>query len=127
MKKFKVTVKNMRQEMNKVGKAPAAKLAFLQRWANLKRQSVSPTTLAELRAAHWRAGKKPLATVGKCWACNGWADLVRHHIIQLQSGGSNWHLNIVRICGECHRRIHPWLSKPVEATLDAPEEPPIPF
>jgi 5-methylcytosine-specific restriction endonuclease McrA len=46
----------------------------------------------------------------KCEVCSEPAT-VRHHVIQLQNGGSNHGNNIVRICDECHLKIHPWMSE----------------
>ena len=46
-----------------------------------------------------------------CFACGGRSH-VRHHIIQLQHGGSNKKRNIVRLCHDCHAEIHPWLKHP---------------
>ena len=47
---------------------------------------------------------------GFCGVCNGRAN-VRHHIIQLQNGGGNHGLNLMRLCYGCHAEIHPWLKK----------------
>jgi hypothetical protein len=35
----------------------------------------------------------------------------RHHIIQVQHGGSNDQRNIVDICLNCHKRLHPWIPE----------------
>lgn len=51
----------------------------------------------------------------RCFVCGLWARL-RHHIIQLQHGGSNSKKNIVALCDDCHAEIHPWL-KDVEELL----------
>lgn len=46
-----------------------------------------------------------------CWCCRSrdrhtyW-----HHVIQVQHGGSNNSHNLVSLCHECHRRVHPWLE-----------------
>lgn len=45
-----------------------------------------------------------------CIACGEPAKL-RHHIIQLQHGGTNERENIVAVCHSCNHLIHPWLSK----------------
>ena len=44
-----------------------------------------------------------------CFVCKSVVELCRHHIIQLQHGGSTASHNVVRICGLCHAEIHPWL------------------
>lgn len=42
--------------------------------------------------------------------------LIRHHIVQVQNGGSNTKRNLVAICQHCHASIHPWLPKPIRGT-----------
>jgi 5-methylcytosine-specific restriction endonuclease McrA len=107
-----------------------ARVALLRRWAEVKAYSKrrkGPRTLSESRAA-FRAGfRAARVKVGQCWACSGWADLVRHHVIQLQHNGQNTNANLVKICGECHAAIHPWLPMPSERTQFAPAEDPVPF
>lgn len=44
-----------------------------------------------------------------CFACAEPAT-VRHHIIQLQHGGTNVATNLLPLCEECHADIHPWLK-----------------
>lgn len=44
----------------------------------------------------------------KCFVCAGQAK-VRHHVILLKNGGRNTVKNIVKLCNECHGKIHPWL------------------
>lgn len=34
----------------------------------------------------------------------------RHHVIQVQHGGSNSRRNVVTLCHACHKKIHPWLD-----------------
>ena len=46
-----------------------------------------------------------------CFVC-GEKPNVRHHIIQLQHGGTNIHSNIVPLCNSCHAEVHPWLELP---------------
>ena len=47
----------------------------------------------------------------KCWACNLGDATIRHHVILLKNGGPvTAKTNIVRLCTDCHRRIHPWLN-----------------
>lgn len=33
-----------------------------------------------------------------------------HHIIEVQNGGSNATRNLIQICFECHKKLHPWLT-----------------
>lgn len=48
--------------------------------------------------------------LGSCRVCGSAAD-VRHHVIQLQNGGTNGEQNIVNLCNTCHWKIHPWMKK----------------
>lgn len=45
-----------------------------------------------------------------CFVCRSrdWR-LYRHHVIQLQHGGSNSVRNVVSLCHAHHRAVHPWL------------------
>ncbi len=45
---------------------------------------------------------------GVCFACNNESEHY-HHIILLKHGGSNSDGNLVWLCGECHKKVHPWL------------------
>jgi 5-methylcytosine-specific restriction endonuclease McrA len=104
--------------------AQAGRLALLVEWSAVKVVPNSRRSLQEMRAAARSCFRPPRDKFGECWACLGWADLVRHHVIQLQHGGSNNHLNTVKICGECHAVIHPWLDMPTERTVQIE---PVPF
>jgi len=42
---------------------------------------------------------------GNCFICDNQPQH-RHHIIQLQNGGRNIHLNIVHLCKSCHKEVH---------------------
>jgi len=43
---------------------------------------------------------------GQCWGCGIVGKLIRHHVIQLQNGGTNWHENIELVCEVCHDEVH---------------------
>lgn len=45
-----------------------------------------------------------------CFVCY-FSETQRHHIIQIQHGGSNYVRNFVPICSRCHEEIHPWIAK----------------
>jgi hypothetical protein len=109
---------NFRREA-KTAKTKADRLALLQRYAEKRVVSNDPRSHAERRAAYQRGNPRGRSLVGQCWCCSGWASVYNHHVIQLQHGGSNSSLNIVRICGECHADIHPWLERPQERTQHA--------
>jgi hypothetical protein len=44
-----------------------------------------------------------------CFVCY-FSETQRHHIIQIQHGGSNYVRNFVPICSRCHEEIHPWIG-----------------
>jgi hypothetical protein len=55
-------------------------------------------------------GVSMMLTADQCFAClNSERWLYWHHVIQVQHGGSNTPRNLVRLCHDCHRRVHPWL------------------
>lgn len=45
-----------------------------------------------------------------CSAC-GNEKVIRHHVIQLQNGGTNSFENIIPVCERCHSDIHPHLPR----------------
>lgn len=99
-----------RREMKACHESTGMRLALLQTWAEVKVKPRGGGSTAERRAKARACLKAPRLKLGQCWACAGFADLVRHHVIQLQNGGTNWHLNTVKICEACHAAIHPWLA-----------------
>jgi len=47
-----------------------------------------------------------------CFGCShGHCALYHHHVIEIQNGGSNASRNIVPLCFDCHKRLHPWLKE----------------
>lgn len=46
---------------------------------------------------------------GLCFVCKKQATC-KHHVIQIQFGGSNSNRNVVKLCAECHDKIHPWIA-----------------
>lgn len=45
----------------------------------------------------------------KCFVCEE-PKQARHHIILLRNGGVNSKKNVVPICNNCHKKIHPWMK-----------------
>ena len=118
----------MRRELKALGDDPADRLAFLRKWAEVKAKKLPSLHQRQaVREAFGRAYRRSQTPFGRCWACVGWATLYRHHVIQLQHGGTNEHINILSICGECHAAVHPWLEKPQEHTHHAPRLEDAPF
>lgn len=103
--------------MRRCGPTKLERLTLLQKFACIK---VRPkrhkehvlVPLHELRARANRITRTRFP-FGACWACGSWAELFRHHVIQLQHGGTNCHLNFVKICEMCHAEVHPWLKDKV--------------
>src|SRR4030065_2432426 len=44
-----------------------------------------------------------------CFVCLNKSE-ARHHIIGLDNGGTNAKKNVIPICNNCHKEIHPWLK-----------------
>lgn len=44
-----------------------------------------------------------------CILCDGMAD-AWHHVILVSKGGGNEDNNLVPVCKECHKKIHPWMK-----------------
>lgn len=65
---------------------------------------------AAIRGASQQIGKRIRAV--ECFGCRGAGRLFhRHHVIQVQHGGSNYIRNMVALCEACHADVHPWLPK----------------
>lgn len=64
-----------------------------------------------------RKTKLPMVR-GQCWACRRRKAEHRHHVIQLQHGGTNSPRNLVAICRWCHGEIHPWMPVKTEKPID---------
>lgn len=60
-----------------------------------------------------------------CFGCGRWAR-IRHHIIQIQHGGSNAKENIVSLCAACHAEIHPWLKPELKPSVNNSPITPVP-
>ena len=104
------TIRKMRKEMQRLPKCAKTRLRFLIRWSLFC--TANTLSIRERRAIFERRRRRH--RVGACWACAREAVLVRHHIIQIQNGGSNDNANLIRICDWCHAEIHPWLDMPVD-------------
>ena len=44
----------------------------------------------------------------KCFVC-GETAAHKHHIVQVQNGGTNMRGNFVPLCRPCHCAVHPWM------------------
>ena len=59
----------------------------------------------ERREQFRRTGSIP----SRCFVCSN-PSQQRHHIILLKNGGSNHRRNIIKLCIDCHKEIHPYLN-----------------
>lgn len=92
-------------------KAGGDRLETLQRLAAVVIQR--PETWDTRAIRYEELGITAQLTASQCFACySAERRLYRHHIIQIQHGGSNLSINQVVICHRCHGLIHPWLPKP---------------
>jgi hypothetical protein len=84
------------------------RVAILRRLADVRLSSPSEDEYLSMRYDH--RGVSMMLTADQCFAClNSERWLYWHHVIQVQHGGSNTPRNLVRLCHDCHRRVHPWL------------------
>jgi RNase P subunit RPR2 len=108
-----------RQDRNRTkGEKPSVRLAVLKKWAAVIVDG-DTRTVAERRRAFKKGFTLPREwKPGFCWVCRRHRLLIRHHVIQLQNGGNSWHLNVERICRECHCCVHPWMEYRTEHIAD---------
>lgn len=101
--------------MIRLPKNKKARLEFLIQWSSMSLSNATPPQ--ERRAQFMKIRRSRKLNRAKCWACDREAALVRHHIIQIQNGGTNDGQNLVAICEWCHAEVHSW--------MDAPEDHPV--
>jgi 5-methylcytosine-specific restriction endonuclease McrA len=89
------------------------RLLYLQNRAKEIIEKVSFHRLATMRTSFDEMKERayPFMYGLKCWACMTRSARLRHHIHQLQYGGTNKRNNIVPLCFQCHAKIHPHLDK----------------
>lgn len=87
------------------------KILILQFFSEIKVKKSGIMNPKDFRADH---NLKPkiyqLKDKKECFVCLN-QSFIKHHVIQLQNGGSNVQNNIVFLCEDCHCKIHPWLKK----------------
>ena len=85
------------------------RLALLVEYAAIRVGNQTAETRGKRRerfSRSHRRGNEP----GPCWCCETQVEFrERHHIIQIQHGGTSRPDNIVSVCKRCHKAIHPWL------------------
>jgi 5-methylcytosine-specific restriction endonuclease McrA len=83
---------------------PADRLELLRHYAELVPEDRTPQP-ADVRAERMRCHSL------ECFGCFTRERMTYwHHVVQVQHGGDNDTRNLVSICYDCHRRIHPWLK-----------------
>lgn len=94
------------------------RLKVLKKYANKKYIHVSRDVLARRRKRfNNRKVKTYIPLIGKsgriktCRLCEKSNAECRHHIIQLQHGGFKGGRNVLFMCNDCHKLIHPWLRR----------------
>ena len=85
------------------------RLVLLQRFATVHIPLGREHARATRRRFQHRDRTKEHEAAEPCFVC-GKRATQRHHIIQVQHGGTNRANNLVPICGNCHTAIHPWLG-----------------
>lgn len=94
------------------------RLKVLKKYANKKYIHVRKETLARLRKRfNNRKVKSYIPIVDSngdfkiCQLCEGnTIAQCRHHVVQLQHGGFKGGRNVIFLCNDCHKLIHPWLN-----------------
>lgn len=85
------------------------RLGLLREYAAIVVGSQTAETKQKRRGRFARSHRRG-NEAGECWCCASHADFrERHHVIQIQHGGTNRPDNIVSVCRDCHRAVHPWL------------------
>lgn len=86
---------------------PGVRLAALRRFAEVAIVRPPDWDYAAIRNAAPRALR-----MSECFGCRAAdVELHRHHVIQVQHGGSNYIRNLVGLCEACHGDVHPWLPR----------------
>ena len=109
-KKFHALVIAMRREMKTLPKTRTPRLAFLIKWSHVQCRADKGLPAQERRRRFNRSPRARKLDSLNCWVCARAVTLVRHHIIQIQHGGGNWHINVIGVCEACHAEVHPWLD-----------------
>lgn len=61
--------------------------------------------------ARFNYDRRQIKLLGKkCQACEERPAQCRHHIVPISRGGSNHQHNIMLLCDDCHKEIHPWMK-----------------
>lgn len=95
---------------DKVGEG-ADRVELLRSMAGVIVEEPSREARADVRRdlvqASWRVDRR------RCWVCQSHEYRVYlHHIVTVAHGGSSRPSNIVPLCHEHHRAVHPWLPEP---------------
>lgn len=78
------------------------KIVLLKQFSNIKLNYIPDIVF--VRNEFNKSNRKKW-TNAQCYVC-GKKPTIAHHIIQIQNGGLNIKLNIIRLCRNCHSEIH---------------------
>lgn len=99
--------------------AVGSRLELLQEYTHVILRRPDDWSPETLRAEHVERSPSAITLDRKrCFSCGGEGQLYRHHIIELQYGGSNTARNQVPLCFSCHQFLHPWLTDDDRAPQD---------
>jgi len=87
---------------------PEKKLSLLRNFSAFNAKRPEYAVRKEKRGKFNKHFHKDLAKKSNCFVCQEQA-VDRHHIVEIQNGGTNHYLNIIPLCRGCHRKIHSWL------------------
>lgn len=93
--------------------SPAARLEKLIEISNFCSRKATPRDLFTKRRS-FNKNKYKLLQLSKCYVCKEKANH-RHHLVQLQNGGTNIKNNLVGLCEECHAKVHPFMFEVQES------------
>lgn len=98
-------------ELIKLKKLPKEKLDLLIDFSKIVIERIDKPELQKRREAFLKAKHLLLPDVKDrlCLCCQFPAE-VRHHVIQLKNGGTNYNKNVVPLCESCHGKIHPHIK-----------------
>lgn len=78
-------------------------IPFLQAMATQKVYTKMPYSHRRVKYRRVHDGKK--------WcACCMNIGTVTHHIIQVKNGGGACNNNLIPLCNDCHKKVHPWIK-----------------
>jgi hypothetical protein len=121
-KNEKHKMRNHLEEFWKIAKPKEALLILLSHYSKAVIRVVPPEELSQKRKKFSEARHMIMPNINSylCFCCDKVA-VHRHHIISLKNGGNLGGKNLVPLCIDCHKVIHPHMK--MEEIYDTPEIP----